>query len=348
MRAFRLLSTLLVLPLLAATTFAAPASSDALKITFIDVEGGQSTLFVTPDHHSLLIDTGWPGNEGRDADRIVKAAKEAGISRIDYVLLTHYHVDHTGGVPQLVAKIPVGTFIDHGPNRETGDKSTSAAYDAYQKVLASGHYGHLQPRRGDTLPIPGLKVTVISADGDLISQPLPGAGQPNRFCAVSEKRPADQTENARSLGVLIQFGELRILDLGDLTWDKEMQLMCPNNKIGHIDLFIVSHHGWSQSSSPAFVYGITPRVDIMDNGAKKGGSTSTIDIIRKTPQLEDLWQLHFSEEGGVEHNTDAAHIANPKGTDAGYPLNVTAWQDGSFEVRNPRDGTVHQYPASKK
>jgi competence protein ComEC len=348
MRALRLLSALLALPLLAASASAASDSSSALKITFIDVEGGQSTLFVTPDHHSLLIDTGWPGNEGRDADRIAKAAKESGISNIDYVLLTHFHVDHTGGVPQLVAKIPVGTFIDHGPNRETGDKVTADAYDAYQKVLASGHYGHLQPKPGDTLPIPGLKVTVISGDGDLISQPLPGAGQPNAFCAISKPRPADQTENARSLGVLIQFGELRILDLGDLTWDKEMQLMCPKNKIGHIDLFIVSHHGWSQSSSPAFVYGITPRVDIMDNGAKKGGSTSTLDIIRKTPHLEDLWQLHFSEEGGVDHNTDSAHIANLKGTDAGYPLNVMAWQDGSFEVKNPRDGTVHQYPASKK
>jgi beta-lactamase superfamily II metal-dependent hydrolase len=330
-----------------APRFAAAQPHAPLQIYFIDVEGGQSTLFVTPEHTSLLIDTGWPDNGNRDADRIVAAARLAGLQRIDYVLLTHNHVDHTGGVPQLVAKIPVGTFIDHGPNRELTDQPTVDVAAAYRKVLAEGHYGHIVPRPGDQLPIPGLNVKVISSDGNLIANPLPGAGQPNQFCGQSEKRPADQTENARSLGVLITYGKLRILDLGDLTWDKEMELMCPTNKLGHIDLFIVSHHGWSQSSSPALVYAITPRVDIMDNGAAKGGSTPTLKTINKTPGLEDLWMLHYSEEGGPENNVDAARIANVHGPDTGNYFKVTAYGDGAMEVFNSRTGATKKYSAKR-
>lgn len=97
--------------------------------------GGQATLFVTPDGESLLIDTGWPDNEGRDADRIVAIAKRAGLSRINYVLITHYHADHVGGLPQLVARIPVDTVIDHGENRETSNASTEQGWKAYQELL---------------------------------------------------------------------------------------------------------------------------------------------------------------------------------------------------------------------
>jgi competence protein ComEC len=317
----------------------------ALQIYFIDVEGGQSTLFVTPDKHSLLVDTGWPGNDSRDALRIAAAAKLAGIDHIDYVLLTHYHVDHTGGVPQLIGTIPVKTFIDHGPNRETSDATTVEVAEAYQKVLAAGHYGHIVAKPGDVLPIPGMHVTVVSADGNLIGHPLPGGGAPNQYCATSERHPADQTENARSLGVMITYGKQHILDLGDLTWDKEMELMCPVNKIGHVDLLVVSHHGWNQSSSPALIDAIGARVAIMDNEAKKGGSPSVWDTIQKSPGLQDLWQLHYSEEGGPAHNVNAARIANPQGPDRGNYLKVTAFPNGQLDVFNARTGAVKKYPA---
>jgi competence protein ComEC len=188
------------------STSAAHAASDSLRAYFIDVEGGQATLIVTPAGKSLLIDAGWPEHGGRDADRIAAAAKLAGITKIDYLLLTHFHDDHVGGVPQLVQRMPVGTFIDHGTNREASDAVTVKDFAAYQKVLAAGHYGHIVPKPGDLLPIAGLKAQVISADGDLIKRPLPGGGLPNPYCQASETRPPDQTENARSLGILITFG----------------------------------------------------------------------------------------------------------------------------------------------
>jgi competence protein ComEC len=321
------------------------AKETGLRVYLIDVEGGQSTLFVAPGGESLLIDAGWPGNNFRDADRIAAVAKQAGLTRIDDLLLTHYHDDHVGGVPQLVARIPVGTFLDHGPNRELDHGVTEHGYAEYQKVLAQSGSKHRTEHPGEVLHIGAMTATVISADGNLIDKPLPGAGEANPFCAASETRPADQTENARSLGVEIQFGALRILDLGDLTWDKEMQLMCPANKLGRVDVYIVSHHGWYQSSSPALVDAIHPRVALMDNGAKKGGSIPTLKTVAKASGLETLWQLHFSEEGGTAYNTAEKYIANPEGPDAGHFLELIAKPDGGFEVRNSRTGFAQRYPA---
>lgn len=324
---------------------AAPEARKTLQIYFVDVEGGQSTLFVTPEGKSLLIDTGWPGNNERDADRIAASAKDAGIKKIDFVLITHYHDDHVGGAPQLAAKIPVGTFIDHGKNRETNDDSAKRVFSAYQQLLATGKYKHITAKPGEVLPITGMQVRVVTADGELIERPLPGGGKPNANCENAAKPPVDTTENPRSLGMLITFGKLRILDLGDLTSDKEMELMCPNNKIGAVDIYVVSHHGSQPSGSPVLVHAITPRVAIMDNGAKKGGAPQAWDVIAKSPGLEDLWQLHYSEDGGSEHNVAAPFLANLQGPDTGNYLKITAAADGSFGVFNSRTHETKKYAA---
>jgi len=330
----------------ASLAWGTPQGHSTLQIYFVDVEGGQATLFVTPAGQSLLIDTGWPGHDGRDADRIVAAAGKAGISKIDFVLLTHYHQDHAGGVTQLAARIPLGSVIDHGENREHTDAPTEQVWQDYQRFLAKGNIKRIIAKPGDNLPIRGIQAKIVSSDGALIKKPLRGAGTTNLACKSSSPYPADKTENLRSLGAMITFGKLRILDLGDLTSDKEMELMCPLNRLGHVDIYIVSHHGWSQSGSPALVHGIAPRVAIMDNGETKGGSPSSWDIIRKSPSLEDLWQVHFSKEGGTEHNVADPFIANLVGPDAGNYLKVTAWKDGSFEVFNSRTETSKHYAAA--
>jgi beta-lactamase superfamily II metal-dependent hydrolase len=324
-----------------------PAAQKALQIYFVDVEGGQATLFVTPDGKSLLIDSGWPDNDGRDADRIAAAAKDAGIKKIDFVLITHYHVDHVGGAPQLAAKIPVGTFIDHGENRETDNSGKNQVYADYQQLLSSGKYKRITAKPGEVLPITGMQMRVVSADGQLIERPLPGGGKENASCANAAKPPVDTTENPRSLGVLITFGKLRILDLGDLTSDKEMELMCPMNKIGAVDIYVVSHHGAENSGSVPLVHATTPRVAIMNNGAKKGGSAVAWDVIEKSPGLEDLWQLHYADDGGDAHNVAAPFLANLQGPDAGNYFKVTASADGSFAVFNSRTRETKKYEARK-
>jgi len=319
----------------------------ALEIYFVDVEGGQATLFVTPEGQSLLVDTGWPGNAGRDAERIVAAAKKSGLSKIDFVLLTHYHRDHVGGVPQLLARIPVGAFIDHGVNREPGNPETEQGWVDYQKVVADQGTKRINAKVGDILPIRGFRAQVVSSDGELLQKSFPHAGVQNPVCSTTDKRPADQTENARSLGTVITFGKVRILDLGDLTWDKEMELVCPTNKLGNVDVFIVSHHGWLQSNSPALLAAISPRIAIMDNGADKGGSPSSWDTIKNSPKLEDLWQLHFSNEGGMAHNSAGPFVANLAGPDAGNYLKLSIWPDGSLQVFNSRTQTTKYYAPSR-
>lgn len=320
---------------LALSVWAAPrALARPLEIFFVDVEGGQATLIVSPSGQSLLIDTGWRGFEGRDAARIMQAAKTAKIKKIDYLLITHYHRDHVGGVQQLANQIKIVNFVDHGPNVED-TKVVREDYADYIKAVQQGEHMVLKP--GDTVPIKGLSVKVLTAAGEHIQTPLPGAGQPNPVCASTPKRDSDPTENAQSLGVLITYDRFRFLDLGDLTWNKELELMCPNNPIGTVDVLLVSHHGLNLSNSPALVDAVHPRVAIMNNGARKGGSPEAWQTVKNSPGLEDLWQLHYSVEGGKEHNVPDSFIANVAEQDAGQYIKLTAEGNGSFTIWNERN-----------
>ena len=337
----------LLLAALALLSFAtqpahAQAKSNHLLIYSIDVEGGQATLLVAPSGASLLVDTGWPGNNGRDADRIQAAMHDAGITKIDHVLITHFHTDHVGGVPNLVERIPVGEFLDHGENREDSD-ITRHDYAAYLKAIQG------KPRRivhpGDTISIPGLSTIVLAADGEHITQ-VPGIQPvPNPWCASEPKWELDTTENPRSAGILVRYGKFRFLDLGDLTKAKEIPLVCPDNKIGTVDLYLVDHHGMNLSNARAFVDAIHPRVAIMNNGAHKAGSPEAWQTVHDSPGLKDLYMLHTAEGSDAAHNSAAPLIANLKGGDDGAYFKVVAEEDGSFSVTNSRTGQTKRYPA---
>ena len=311
-----------------------------LQIYFIDVEGGQATLVVSPTGESLLIDTGWPGYEGRDADRIVAAAHQAGLKQLDYVLITHYHRDHVGGVPQLADGIKIGTFVDHGPNLEDS-QVTRTDYSAYEKAI--GGHAHVVVKSGWGLPIKGIQVRVLSAAGEHITDPLPGAGEANPYCAGEPAAAVDDTENARSVGVMITYGQFRFLDLGDLTKKKELELACPNNLLGKVDLFLVTHHGADLSNSKAMVWALHPQVAVVDNGPRKGSSPAAWQIVHDAPGLQDLWQLHYAEESDKDHNIDPERIANLKENCEGKYIKVSAQKDATFTVTNGRTGAQKTY-----
>ena len=308
----------------------AAQTEPALNVVFIDVEGGQATLFVSPSGESMLVDAGYPGFSDRDADRIAAEAKRAGVSRIDYMVVTHYHRDHVGGVPALAARIPIRTFVDHGASVEKGEQP-DALFNAYLAFRQKGR--HLPVRPADRIPIAGIDVRVVASDGELITKPMLAGGGANPLCKDFVRKDDDPTENARSVGIVVNYGGFRLIDLGDLTWNKEHGLVCPNNLIGPVDVYLTTHHGLSSSGPTVLVHALRPRVAIMNNGATKGGSPEAWRVVRSSPGIEDFWQLHYAVDAGSEHNAAAPFIANQDETTA-HAIRLTAYQDGRFVVTN--------------
>jgi len=343
--------------LLSATMACAPVHGQqpaALRAFLIDVEGGEATLFVAPSGESLLVDAGWPGAGGRDADRIAEVAKRAGVRQIDNLVVTHFHVDHMGGVAQLAERLPIRRIIDHGDTVDKGPQA-EAGFQTYANVRSRS--AHVVASPGGSIPVSGLDVRIIAAGGRVLDKPLAGAGQPNPACESFRFHGGDITsrqgnaEDDQSISLLITFGAFRTIIMGDLNWNKEHALMCPSSKVGPVDVYFVSHHGSDTSGSAAFVHALRPRVGIMNNGARKGGSPATFPILRQSPGLEDIWQSHYSIVA-ANANAPEPFIANvetaPAEAKAPHdgPANwieLSATADRRFTVTNSRNAHSKRY-----
>ena len=344
-------------------------TTKTLDIYVVDVEGGNATLFVSPAGESLLIDTGNGGmGAARDAGRIVEAATDAGITQIDQLIVTHWHGDHYGGLVELASRIPIRPCIDHGPTVQQNEAARRFSDTTYAELYAKANRTVVRP--GDTIAMTGLGVRVVTSNGDVIREALPGAGAPNPLCAGPVSVNA-VPEDPESVGSLVTFGRFRALHLGDLTSDKEVELVCPTNRIGTIDVLLGLHHGQDTSNSRPFVHAIQPKVAIMNNGTRKGGLPAVMRTMYSSPGFQDLWQMHFSLLSGQEYTAPGLFIANGVDEESGvmpvepmplpapgsnpppppvhsgraYWIKVSAQEDGTFSVTNARNGFSKTYSA---
>jgi competence protein ComEC len=347
-----------------ALSVATPAAP-SLTIYVVDTEGGKATLYVSPSGETVLIDAGNPGT--RDADRIMEAVAAAGVKKIDYMISTHYHVDHIGGLVELSKRIPIGHYMDHGPTVEAREQ-VPGFQEAYAALRATAKHTVLKP--GDRVPVAGLDWLIVTSAARAISAPLAGAGADNaKLCGDFQRRPeGPPDDNGQSVGSLITFGRFRAIDLGDLLWNNEFDLVCPRDLVGPVDLYMVTHHGQPNSGSPTLVHTIRPRVAVMSNGMRKGGAPEAFQILRSSPRLEDIWTLHWSDAAGTARNSPGAFIANvddtlsassvlnptvgaPPGGRGRMPathtpahwIKISAEESGTFTVTNSRIGFSRTY-----
>jgi len=329
--------------LAAVAALALLAGGKTLDIYFIDVEGGQATLIVTPAGQSLLVDAGYPGQMGRDPDRIMAAVRAARLTRIDYLLVTHLHEDHNGGAAELSRRIPIGTFVDYGSPVES-TKEVVAAFADYETARSRSR--HVVAKAGDRLPLEGVTVDIVSADGTILSAPLEGAGQRNPACTEFERPPDARGENPRSIAIRLRFGAFRFLDAGDLVASKMADLVCPVNLIGGVDAYLVAHHANSDVSLAAVFEAIRPLVAIANNGPWKGATPPTMTALHELRNPADVWQLHRTINYGAE-NFPENFIANLEfeAADGASWIKLSATEAGAFSITNGRTGWTKNYDA---
>ena len=315
-------------------------AASTLQIHTIDVEGGKAVLFIAPSGESMLIDAGWPSglpNREPSAPRIAASAKALGLKQIDHLVISHFDGDHLGDVPALAALIPIRHVYDHGEFQPPARMNARfTAYDAWRKTLP-----HTVLHPGDRVPLKGVDALVVASAGEFLKRP----GATNPACAKYPQvdvLPTDVEDNL-SVGLLISYGKFRMLDLADLEAHHNHELVCPSNPIGTVDVYHVNVHGQFKGMASELIEAIHPRVALLGNGARKGADPPSWPVLRRTPGLEDIWQVHYSAAGTNETNPPQDFIVNLEPTDGGLPLKLEARKNGSFTVTNPRNGFAKTY-----
>ena len=323
------------------------SSGPTTDLYFIDVELGNAVLIVTPNGKSILLDSGPEAY----ADRVLAVLKEAGIKQIDYAVTSHFHWEHYGALPKIARQVPILMYVDSGFDADAHEvlpfareyPGDPAVPDLEAYVLARGKSKDTAALRGARFSLDGVDLNVVASAREVISDPLAGHGEQNAACAATPLRQKDLTEDARSIGLVMNFGKFRFADLGDLTWNISRSLFCPTNKVGPVDLYLISRHAMSDGASAASccsqaeVFGLKPRVAILSSSYTLPQGTSELPAVRQSPGLEDLWELNSQTPGVYVANTDPANCP-------GKWIKVSAQQDGSFTVTNVGNGFSKRYP----
>ncbi|MFB3829254.1 MAG: ComEC/Rec2 family competence protein [Bryobacteraceae bacterium] len=346
-----------------------------VDIYMVDVGHGNAVFVVSPSGETMLIDTG----NRNVAGRLAAFMQHAGLKQIDYLTISHFEPDHMGAAAPLAEKVPVKAFVDHGDSvfyhrdqqwwkqrrgpwfRADMNTVYDAQFDAYLQARQKAR--HIVVKPGDRVPMKGLDTLVVSAAGKALTRPLKGQGRPNPACASVDRRADDDAEDGQSVGLLISYGKFRFINLGDLTWNTANSLFCPNNLLGTVDAYVVTHHAQSTTNqhgdyyfglsccSAGEVHGLRPRVALLTMGASghKEGTPAAMKVVRNSPGLEDMWQTQKIIGGGeAGYNAPDDFIANVGGQNRNVEyIKLSASQDGSFTVTNSRNGFTKKYPARK-
>lgn len=344
--------SILVAALLTVFAAALPAAS-TLEIYAIDVEGGKATLVVSPSGQSMLIDLGWPAvsnNAPASADRILKAVRAAGVKQIDFLLITHYDIDHIGNVAAVAAGIPVKHILDHGefaPSDAMSQGYRKTLTDLYARYTAAREpIPHTTLKAGDRIPLRGVDVRVVSAAGTAIHAPLAGGGAANPLCADARQpdaRPGDK-EDDESVALFYTFGKFRMFDPSDLEAHLTHALACPVNLLGTVGVYQLNVHGQFKGAAPAAIGALRAKAIVEANGARKGGDAETWPVLRAAPGQPDIWQVHYSDNAGADRNPPPDFLANLQGNEGSHGIRISAREDGSFTITNERNGFSKSYP----